>query len=100
MIETTEKLIDAVTDVGGAFDLYARSLAQFLPKHIPGAPQVNVENRPGAGGRVAANWLYNIAPRDGTVIGQLGPWVAQEPMWGVSGVQFDATKVKSIDWVT
>ena len=67
-------------------------LAQFLPKHIPGAPQVNVENRPGAGGRVAANWLYNIAPRDGTVIGQLGPWVAQEPMWGVSGVQFDATK--------
>ena len=61
-------------------------------KHIPGAPQVNVENRPGAGGRVAANWLYNIAPRDGTVIGQLGPWVAQEPMWGVSGVQFDATK--------
>ena len=85
-------IISIGSDVGGAFDLYARTLAQYLPKHVPGAPQVMIENRPGAGGRVAANWLYNIAPKDGTVIGQLGPWIAQEPMWGIAGVQFDATK--------
>jgi tripartite-type tricarboxylate transporter receptor subunit TctC len=80
------------SDVGGAFDLYARTLTQFLPRHIPGHPQFTSENRVGAGGRVAANWLYNVAPRDGTVIGQVGPWIAMEPMWRIPGVQFDAVK--------
>ena len=80
------------SDVGGAFDLYARTLSQFLGKHIPGHPNFSHENRLGAGGRVAANWLYNIAPKDGTVIGQVGPWIAMEPMWKIGGVKFDATK--------
>jgi len=80
------------SDVGGAFDLYARTLSQFLGRHIPGRPNFIHENRLGAGGRVAANWLYNVAPRDGTVIGQVGPWIAMEPMWKIGGVQFDATK--------
>lgn len=84
--------IDIGADVGGGFDAYGRVIAEFLGRHIPGAPTVSPQNRPGAGGRVAANWLYNVAPKDGTTIGVFGGWIPFEPMWGIAGVQFDATK--------
>jgi tripartite-type tricarboxylate transporter receptor subunit TctC len=57
------------TTVGGGFDLYARILAESLPNHIPGKPSVLVENMGGAGGVKAANYVYNVAAKDGTVIG-------------------------------
>src|SRR5689334_12635336 len=53
-------------DAGGGYDAYARLIARTLPKHIPGNPTIVVQNRPGAGSRVAANWLYSVAPKDGT----------------------------------
>ena len=56
--------------VGGGYDASARLIAQYLPKYIPGAPAVVVQNQPGAGGLGATNWLYNVAPRDGLTIGR------------------------------
>ncbi len=85
-------LVDIGADVGGGFDAYGRVIAEFIGRHIPGNPTVSPQNRPGAGGRVSANWLYNVAPKDGTVIGVFGGWIAFEPLWGIAGVQFDATK--------
>jgi tripartite-type tricarboxylate transporter receptor subunit TctC len=57
------------TDPGVVYDTYARLLAQYLPAHIPGNPSVVVENMPGGGGLKVANYIANIAPRDGTIIG-------------------------------
>ena len=53
---------------GGAYDSYARSVAAHMPKHLPGNPKIVVQNMPGAGSLVALNYIYNIAPKDGTVI--------------------------------
>lgn len=56
------------SDTGGGYDSYARTFAAHLRRHIPGEPNVIVQNMPGAGGMAAANWAFNVAPRDGTVI--------------------------------
>ena len=77
---------------GGGFDTIARTLGEFLGRHIPGNPTVVAENRIGAGGRILANWLYNVADKDGLQIGMLGPWSVFEPFWDIPGVQFDASK--------
>ena len=55
--------------VGGGYDLYARMIARHLGKHIPGNPTILPKNMEGAGGMRLANWLYNAAPKDGTVLG-------------------------------
>lgn len=67
------KHIDLVTSgsVGGGYDLYARVLAKHMPRHIPGNPPITVKNMVGAEGIKAGNFLANIAPQDGTVIGGL-----------------------------
>ena len=57
---------------GGGYDLYARLVARHLGKHIPGAPQVIVQNMPGAGSLLAANYIYSSAPADGTAIAIAG----------------------------
>jgi len=59
------------SSAGGGYDLYARLLARHMPKHIPGHPLVTVTNMPGAGSNAAAAHVYNVAPKDGTVIGAL-----------------------------
>jgi hypothetical protein len=56
------------TGPGGGYDAYGRMLARHLGRHLPGNPTVVVENMPGAGGRNVANFLYNVAPKDGTAI--------------------------------
>jgi hypothetical protein len=56
---------------GGGFDTYARAVARHIGRHIPGNPSVIVENMPGAGSLIAANHVYNVAPKDGTVIGHI-----------------------------
>src|SRR4051812_16190107 len=53
---------------GGGYDLYARLIARHLGKHIPGAPNIVVQNMAGAGSLRAANYVYKTAPQDGTVI--------------------------------
>jgi tripartite-type tricarboxylate transporter receptor subunit TctC len=53
---------------GGSYGLYSQLTARFLERHLPGNPNVITESMPGAGGLVAMNWLYNVAPRDGSVV--------------------------------
>ncbi len=73
---------------GGGYDAVARTLAAHLPKHIPGNPTVVVKNMAGAGGIVAANFLYNVAPKDGLTIGGLQNNVPFEPLFGTQEAKF------------
>jgi tripartite-type tricarboxylate transporter receptor subunit TctC len=58
--------------VGGGFDVYARLLSRHMSRHIPGNPQIVVQNMPGAGSLVAVNYLYNVAPKDGLTLAHFG----------------------------
>ena len=78
--------------VGGAYDLYARMLARHMGKHIPGNPNVLPKNMEGAGSLRLANWLYNVAPKDGTAFGIIGRGTGFDPLLGNKAAQFDATK--------
>ena len=77
---------------GGGYDLYARTLARHLGKHIPGNPAVVVENMTGAGSIIAANYLYKIAKPDGLTIGHYLGGIALQQLLGKSGIEFDALK--------
>src|SRR4051794_20365976 len=61
---------------GGSFDLYGRLIARHLGRHLPGQPTIVAQNMPGASGMIAANWLYGVAPQDGTALGILIPNIA------------------------
>ena len=74
---------------GGGYDTYARLIATHLRRHIPGQPTIVVQNMPGAGSLVAANYLANVAPRDGTVIGAVNALVATDPLLYPERVKFD-----------
>jgi len=78
--------------VGGAYDVYARLIARHLGKHIPGNPTVVSKNMEGAGSLRLANWLYNVAPKDGTVLGAIGRGTGFDPLLGNRTAQFDATR--------
>jgi tripartite-type tricarboxylate transporter receptor subunit TctC len=77
---------------GGGYDAYGRVLARHMGKHIPGNPAIIPQNMPGAGSLRAANYLYNVAPKDGTVIGHFSRGMAMEPLIGTSATQFDGRK--------
>ena len=81
---------------GGGYDSYARVLARFMGKHIPGQPLIVAQNMPGAGSLLATNWVANAAPRDGTVIGAINRGIPFESLTGGKGVQFDPLK---LGWV-
>src|SRR5262245_37148661 len=66
-------------EVGTGFDIYARALAPHLSRHIPGSPRIVVQNMVGASGITAANWLSNVAPKDGTVMATFVHTVPFEP---------------------
>jgi tripartite-type tricarboxylate transporter receptor subunit TctC len=80
------------TGVAGGYAEYARVLAEFMPRHIAGRPHVIVQSMPGAGGLLAANFLYTQAPADGTTIGIVHSSVPFAPLWGAKGVRFDTLK--------
>ena len=65
---------------GGGYDLYARIVAEFLPRHLPGNPTIVPQNMPGAGSFVAAKFMYEAAPKDGTVFGSLAQTLALDSM--------------------
>lgn len=77
--------------VGGGYDAYARLLARHLPDHIPGHPRIVTENMPGAAGLLATNWLYHVAPRDGSVMGATYNTLLTEPLLGDAAAQYDPT---------
>jgi tripartite-type tricarboxylate transporter receptor subunit TctC len=77
---------------GGGYDTYTRLIGRHIGQYIPGKPAVVVQNMPGAGMLIAANYIYNSAPRDGTVIGNWsGPLIMQH-MMGNPAVLFEGRK--------
>ncbi len=85
--------------IGGiGYDTYGRILARYLGRHLPGDPNVVPENKPGAGSMGLANYLYNVAAKDGTEIGLIGRGVAMDPILSGSATtaKFDATK---FNWI-
>jgi tripartite-type tricarboxylate transporter receptor subunit TctC len=81
---------------GGSYDLYGRTVARHLGKHVPGQPTVIAQNMPGAGSLKAANYLYEIAPKDGTALGVVVESAALEQALASPGVQYDAAKFSYI----
>jgi tripartite-type tricarboxylate transporter receptor subunit TctC len=75
-----------------AYDLYARALARHMGKHLPGNPTFLPQNMPGAGSLKAANYLYNAAAKDGSVIASFASAALFESLFGNSAVQFDPAK--------
>jgi len=72
------------TTPGGDYDQYSRLLARFMGKYIPGNPQFVVVNMPGGGGITAANYMAQVAPRDGTVIGIVSQGIPSDQALGMS----------------
>jgi tripartite-type tricarboxylate transporter receptor subunit TctC len=81
---------------GGGYDLWGRTVARHIGKHLPGKPTVIAQNMPGAGSFVATNHIYTIAPKDGTVIGIVARDAPLGPITGAEGAKFDATK---LSWI-
>ncbi len=81
---------------GGDYDLRARLLARFMSKHIPGNPKIVPQNMLGAGGLVAANWMGNVAPRDGTAMLAISSNLPVAQAIGLDGVKFDIRKFSYI----
>ena len=79
---------------GGSLEIAARIVARHLGKHLPGNPIIIVNNMPGGGGIRAANFLYNVAPKDGSTIALLDRGIATAPLlYGEeSQAQFEAVK--------
>lgn len=80
------------TDAGTGYDIYARTIARHWVRHIPGSPSIIVQNRVGAGGLTATNFLYNVAPKDGLTLGLIQSTVPFKSFFGNKLATFDATK--------
>jgi tripartite-type tricarboxylate transporter receptor subunit TctC len=83
-------------DPGGSYDSDSRLMARHLGKHIPGHPKIVAENMMGASGRVAANYMYSVAPKDGSVIAVVQQSIPMGQAIGEKGVQYDAAK---FNWI-
>jgi tripartite-type tricarboxylate transporter receptor subunit TctC len=77
---------------GGGFDTYSRTIARHMGKHIPGSPNLIVENMTGAGGIIAANYVYKVAKPDGLTIGNFAGGLVSQQLMGNPGIEFDARK--------
>ena len=85
--------IVVASGAGGGYDFFGRALAKHMGRHIPGNPTLIVQNMPGAGGARMVNYLYNVAPQDGTAIGvPLAP-AAMAQVLDPSPIKYDATKL-------
>ena len=83
-------------DAGGGYDIYGRLLARHMGRHMPGSPSFVTQNMPGAGSIKAANYVYNVAKQDGTVITALNRTAPFAQILGQPGPQFDA---KDFQWL-
>src|SRR5207249_2206809 len=78
---------------GGGYDLYARVISRHIGRHIPGNPIVVVQNMDGAGSVRASNYVYAVAPKDGTVIAAVNQNMPMYQLLGGAGAQFEADKL-------
>ena len=81
---------------GDLYDLWTRHIATYLGKHIPGNPSITVQNMPGAGSVIAANYVYNVAKPDGLTLGSINPGIYMDQLIGRKEVQFDWSK---FNWI-
>jgi len=81
---------------GGGYDAYTRTLARHMGKHIPGHPAILVENMPGAGSMIAANYSYKAARPDGLTIGHFIGGLFLQQLLGKPGIEFDAAKFQFV----
>ncbi|HSR56237.1 MAG TPA: hypothetical protein VLN73_08335 [Alphaproteobacteria bacterium] len=86
--------------VGGSYDLYGRAVGRHIWRHIPGKPRLIVQNRNGAGSQVAAGYVFNVAPQDGTVIAGLLNTLAIRQAVGRTRKTFDVAKFNWIGNIT
>jgi tripartite-type tricarboxylate transporter receptor subunit TctC len=84
------------TAAGQDYDSWARLIGRHLPRFLPGAPAVIVENMPGAGHILATNYLFNLAPRDGTVIGMVSRNMTEAAIMKLPNVRFEPAK---FNWI-
>jgi tripartite-type tricarboxylate transporter receptor subunit TctC len=82
--------------VGGGYDVWGRMVARHIGKHLPGNPTIVPRNMPGGGSINATNHIYNVAPKDGTVMGIITRDAILAPLIGVAGARFDSNK---ISWI-
>lgn len=73
---------------GGGYDYYGRLFARYIRRHIPGQPNVVTSNMPGAGSIIAANYVYNVAPNDGTALGVISQGTPLEEAFGNNRVRY------------
>jgi tripartite-type tricarboxylate transporter receptor subunit TctC len=81
---------------GGSNDTFGRLLARHLGKHIPGKPAIVPKNQPGAGSFLAVNTIFNVSPKDGTVVGIGAPTIPLDEKLGTQGVRF---KTAELNWI-
>lgn len=81
---------------GGANDVWARVIVRHMPKFLPGNPTMVAQNLPGAGGLRLMNEIYNVSPKDGTVIALINRGIPFEPLLGASNIHFDPLKM---NWI-
>lgn len=81
---------------GGGYDVYSRTLARHIGKHIPGNPNIIVQNMPGAGSMIAANYIYVQAKKDGSTIATMSRGLPFQPLIDKRGVKFDPLK---LEWI-
>lgn len=81
---------------GATYDIYMRTFARHLGKHLPGKPNVVAQNMAGAGSLRSANFIYNTAPKDGTTLGMFARGLAMQPLLDMTGIQYEARK---FNWI-
>ncbi|MGH7927278.1 MAG: Bug family tripartite tricarboxylate transporter substrate binding protein, partial [Candidatus Binatia bacterium] len=84
------------TSTGGGYDLWARLMARYIGKHIPGNPSVIAQNMPGAGGVVGANYIYGVSKPDGLTLGAFNPALYFDQLVARPEVKFDWAK---FNWI-
>src|SRR5882672_9376229 len=83
-------------DAGGGYATYARTFVPYLSAAIPGKPNIVIQHMPGGGGLRAMNYLFSVAPRDGTTIGLVHSSVPFAPLYGIRGGAFDP---RQMGWI-
>jgi tripartite-type tricarboxylate transporter receptor subunit TctC len=88
------KSVDLIVggDAAGGYDVYGRTVARSISKHIPGNPTIVVKNMPGAGSNKAAEFIYSVAPKDGSVFGIVFPGAIMTPLLDPGRLKFDPPK--------
>lgn len=81
---------------GGGFDVYSRTISRHIGRHIPGSPNVLVENMTGAGSLIAANHIYKVAKPDGLTIGNINGGLFLQQVMGAPGIEFDTVKFEHV----